>query len=103
MGAATPPPPRGRQDLHCVNCSEKGHTAAECCKPIVDKDKRPCFICKQVGHVATRCPKKPAGQARIADGDFGGQNIGDEKAMAIYDQGNGKSRQNQIVRNIEND
>ena len=62
-------PPRGRQDLSCVNCGIKGHTIAECRKPQVDKDKRPCFICGQGGHQSHKCPKEPKPRLRVAEGE----------------------------------
>ena len=51
-------PPRGVQDLSCVNCGEKGHMAGNCPKPqITDKSKRPCFVCKKIGCKAATRPQ----------------------------------------------
>ena len=56
-------PPRGAQDLSCVNCGEKGHMANACPQPqIADKSKRPCFICKKVGCRAATCPQRKVRQ-----------------------------------------
>lgn len=53
------PPPRGVQDLSCVNCGEKGHLAGSCPKPqITNAADRPCFICKKKGCRAATCPQR---------------------------------------------
>ena len=52
-------PPRGIQDLSCVNCGEKGHLAGSCPKPqIASAADRPCFICKKKGCRAATCPQR---------------------------------------------
>ena len=53
-------PPRGKQDLSCINCSRKGHTAAECRQPKVEKADRKCFTCRKTGHESRACPEKSA-------------------------------------------
>ena len=53
-------PPRGRQDIQCVNCGRKGHPASECRQPRKEKGERPCFTCGKVGHEARNCQDKPA-------------------------------------------
>ncbi len=56
-GAAQPRgPPRNRDDLRCANCLKKGHIAAECKDPKVNK--RCCFECEEEGHIAKFCPNK---------------------------------------------
>ena len=52
-------PPRGRQDMSCVNCGAKGHSGAECKKARVDRKDQPCFVCGKTGHQARLCPNKP--------------------------------------------
>ena len=59
-------PPRGRQDITCVNCGKKGHAAPECPSPAVDKKDRPCFRCGEKGHESRNCPKKPAARPGAA-------------------------------------
>jgi hypothetical protein len=54
---------RPREDRRCVNCNEKGHSAADCKKPKVDFKDRKCFECGKPGHTANRCP-----EARRNDG-----------------------------------
>ena len=56
--AATYMPPRGRQDISCVNCGGKGHAAPDCPEPQRDKADRPCFKCHQKGHESRNCPNK---------------------------------------------
>ena len=65
-GAALPP--RGAQDLTCVICWLKGHSAGTRKKAPVEKHLRPCFNCHEVGHIAAECPKpKVAPQARVVE------------------------------------
>ena len=65
-GAALPP--RGAQDLTCVICWLKGHSAGARKKAPVEKHLRPCFNCHEVGHIAAECPKpKVAPQARVVE------------------------------------
>ena len=40
-------PPRGLQDMSCVNCGEKGHIANKCPKPQTDPKDRPCSTFKK--------------------------------------------------------
>ena len=62
-------PPRGRQNVSCVNYVIKGHTIAERREPQVDKDTRPCFICGQGGHQSHKCQKKHKPQLSVAEGN----------------------------------
>ena len=50
-------PPRGKADMTCPNCLEKGHTSQECKKPKLELKDRRCFICNEPGHPASKCPK----------------------------------------------
>ena len=47
-------PPRGMQDMSCVNCGQKGHMADKCPKPKVDRVNQPCFGCGKSGHGVSR-------------------------------------------------
>ena len=51
---------KGKGDPICVNCGGK-HRLADCTKPIVPMDQRPCFKCGKPGHPAWRCPEKGKG------------------------------------------
>ena len=57
-GARPGAPPRGVQDLSCVNCGEKGHIAGNCPNPPCKPEDRPCFRCKKKGHRSFECPDK---------------------------------------------
>ena len=58
-GVAPKPPPRGVQDMSCVNCGRKGHVAADCRQPKFDRKDQPCFVCGKKGHQARNCPDRP--------------------------------------------
>ena len=42
----------------CANCSSEKHATADCDKPKVPIDKRPCHVCGKPGHTANRCRSK---------------------------------------------
>ena len=50
--------PRDKKDVSCVNCSRKGHMAADCRQPKAEMGKRPCFNCNEPGHLARNCREK---------------------------------------------
>ena len=51
-------PPRGRQDVSCINCGRKGHQSGECRQPRRETSERPCFNCGKTGHEAKACTEK---------------------------------------------
>jgi len=73
FGSRAPIPPRGRGDITCVNCGKKGHIAADCRGPKVDREKRPCFTCGQTGHIARACPNKA--KVTLVEQDGSGENV----------------------------
>ena len=76
-------PPKGAQDIPCVNCGIKGHAAKDCRKPRVEREDRPCFNCGEKGHESKNC-KKPKAQARIAEAPQPGQVHMVDNAKPMY-------------------
>ena len=59
------PPPRGIEDVQCINCGIKGHRAQDCRKTQNSRELRPCFECGKTGHVARYCPSKKSRAAPV--------------------------------------
>ena len=72
-GVAPRLPPRNKSDMSCVNCSIKGHMAADCKKPRAEQGQRPCFICQKLGHPARDCPDKKAHIKSVTQAPLSGQ------------------------------
>jgi hypothetical protein len=78
MGGGRRPPgrfqsPAGRDQrappqrvMRCVNCGSDKHTRADCPKPEVPPEKRPCWKCGQVGHRSAQCKSSPGNRAANA-------------------------------------
>ena len=59
------PPPRGRDDLRCINCGGKGHTFRDCREKELPRDQRPCLNCGKPVHISRDCKQA---RAAVLDG-----------------------------------
>ena len=60
------PPPKGAEDLRCINCGGHGHRIGACTKELVPVAKRPCLNCGLPGHFFRDC--RNAKKAFAVDG-----------------------------------
>ena len=58
-----------KSKVRCVNCGGQ-HKTSECTKPMVEKNKRPCWTCGKAGCTAATCKsKRPLANIEDDDGD----------------------------------
>ena len=82
------PEPRAPSERRCANCGEKGHSAAECKKPIIAVSDRKCHVCGKKGHVANKCPDRPKrlnllGEDESGEDDGHEHDHGDHETMML--------------------
>ena len=75
----------------CANCSSEKHATADCDKPKVPFDKRPCHLCGKPGHTASRCRSKGRGANAVEEDEngnpyFGNLNFEDVLSMQCEDE-----------------